>query len=202
MKKSVIFILLVCALALASNDSIPSSVFQIRATRVIKVGDKEAAARLLIASAKKVGGWLLRQEPAQITLRIPEGAVDSFLAFADSQGIVADRSFARDDYTTEYIALLAKMQAKGSLLRQYLAVLDSSGSQGIYPVARSIADLQQSLEEAKGRIRGLQERMQFAEIIVYFTFHERRAPLSSGWSDFGWINLIDLPSLLEDFRNR
>jgi hypothetical protein len=202
MKKTAILILLMCAMAFAGNDSIPSSVFQIRASRVIKVGDKEATARLLIASAKKMGGWLLRQEPEQITLRIPEDAVNTFLDNADSQGIVADRSFTRDDYTTEYIQLIARVQAKQSLLRNYLAILDSSGSQGIYPVAHSIADLQQSIEEAKGRIRGLQERMQFAEIVVYFRFHERRAPLASGRSDFGWINRIDLPSLLEDFRNR
>jgi len=200
--KTVLMTLLCCFAAWADGDSIITGVFQIRASRVIKVGDKEAAARQLIAAAKKTGGWLLRQEPEQVTLRVPKESIDAFLAFADSQGLVTDRSFTRNDHTTEYIQLIAKVQAKQSLLKQYLAVLDSSGSQGIYPVARSIADLQQSLEEAQGRIRGLEERMQFAEIVIYFRFHERRQPLSSGWSDFGWLNSIDLPTLLEDFRRR
>jgi hypothetical protein len=200
MKALAVVLVLLCAHARADVDSIHANVFQIRSSRVVKVGDKESAARLIIARAKETDGWLLRQNPEHISLRIPQEGVNGFLAFIDSQGIVTDRSFARDDYTTEYIALVAKIQAKQSLLKQYIAVLDSSGTQGIYPVAREIADLQQSLEEAQGRVRGLEERMAYAQIDIYFRFRERRQPLSGGSSDFGWINSVDVRSLLENFR--
>ena len=174
--------------------------FKSCASRVIMVANKDSSEKALEAYAVKTGGWLLKREMDFISLRIPLESVDLFLAFADSQGLVADRSYVRDDNTQEYLRLVAKIQAKQSLLGQYLAVLDSSGMRGIYAVARGVADLQQGLEEARGRLRGLEERMAYAEITLYFRFHDRRQPLSTGYSDFQWLNAISLPMLLEDFR--
>lgn len=185
----------------AGADSIVyTSVHQIQAGRVIKVGDRENTAQTLAASAKRMGGWMLRQEPERIALRVPADSVDAFLTIADTLGLTVVRSYVREDNTAEYVGLLAKAQAKRFLLQRYMEVLDSSGTGGVYPVSRSIADLGRSIEETMGRIRGLEERARYAEIDIHFSFQDRRPPRSGGWSDFGWINSVDLPSLLEDFQ--
>lgn len=172
----------------------------ISASRVLKTADRKAAADTIIGTVEKTGGWLLNDHDKWISLRIPAGSLDTLLEIIDSLGIVTDRQFTRTDRTDECLRLIAGLEAKEALLEQYLALLDSSDTKGIYPVSREIADLQDSIEQLKGQLNGIFERMEYAEITVHFRFNDRRPPLTSGHSDFEWLNTVNLPSLLEEFR--
>jgi len=183
-----------------ADSSTANSVFHITAGLVYKTIDQKASEKNISSVVEAMGGWLLNQTPQQIRFRLPKDSVDGFLKMLDSTGVTTDATYARSDFTADYFRLVAGLQAKEYLLKQYLAVLDSSGTEGIYPVSREIADLQNSIELLKGRMRGMIERMEFAEVWVSFNFIDRRVPVVSGNSDFEWLNSVDLPSLLEDFR--
>ena len=172
----------------------------ISASRVLKTADRKAAADTIIGTVEQAGGWLLNDHDKWISLRIPAGSLDTLLETIDSLGIVTDRRFTRADLTDQCLRLIAGLEAKEALLEQYLTLLDSSDAQGIYPVSREIADLQDSIEQLKGQLNGIFERMEYAEITIHFTFHDRRPPLTSGHSDFEWLNTVNLPSLLGEFR--
>ncbi len=195
-------LLLLCIVTslFAENDSILNNIYNINAQLVLKTINQQKTEKQLCSMVDSLDGWLLTSTRQEIRFRLPQQYVDQFLKAVDSLGSTTDKSFSRTDLTNDYLRLVAGIQAKEYLLKQYFDILDSSGTEGIYPVSREIADLQNNLEILKGQMRGMIERMNYSEIRIYFNFNDRRAPLVSGNSDFKWLNSVDLPSLLEDFR--
>jgi Domain of unknown function (DUF4349) len=198
--KTALFILAFITVVCAEKDSAFGGVFHVNASMVFKTTDQKASESQLCLAIEKMGGWLLKGTRQEIRFRLPQVSVDTFLTMIDSFGVSTDNAYTRTDYTDNYLNLVASLQAKEYLLKQYFEILDSSGTEGIYPVSREIADLQNGIEMLKGQIRGIIERMNYAEIVIYFNFNDRRVPLVSGHSDFEWLNTVNLPALLEDFR--
>jgi hypothetical protein len=199
MKMQLVLLCVVTSL-FAETDSILGNIYNVTAQMVLKTIDQQRSEKQLCSMVDSMDGWLLTNTRQEIRFRLPEQYIDSFLKSVDSLGSTTDKSFSRIDLTNDYLNLVAGIQAKEYLLKQYFDILDSSGTEGIYPVSREIADLQNNLEILKGQMRGMIERMKYAEIRIYFNFNDRRVPLVSGNSDFRWLNTVDLPSLLEDFR--
>jgi hypothetical protein len=167
---------------------------------VLKTTNQQQTEKQLCSILDTMGGWLLIGNRAELRIRLPQENVKHFLESIDSLGVITDKYYSRVDLTNDYLRLVSSIQAKGYLLKQYLDILDSSGSEGIYPVSRAIADLQYNIELLKGQKRGMVERMYYAEIRIAFNFNDRRMPLVSGQSEFQWLNTVNLPSLLEDFK--
>jgi hypothetical protein len=186
--------------AYCANDSLTTGVYHVTTSLVLKTTDKKAAQAQLSSKIENMDGWLLTANLDEIRFRLPQDSVKHFLGMVDSMGITTDKNYSRIDVTYDYMKLTASLQAKSSLLKQYFDILDSSGTQGIYAVSREIADLQNNIELLKGQIMGMVERMDYAEIRISFNFTDRRVPLVSGHSDFEWLNTVNLPGLLEEFR--
>jgi hypothetical protein len=198
--KTILLLILTIIAVRAETDSLVSGVFHVNASMVLKTTDQKTSEARLLFAIEAMGGWLLTSNRQEIRFRLPQESVDRFLRMADSIGAKTDVSYTRTDYTNEYLKLVAGLQAKKYLLKQYFDILDSSGKEGIYPVSKEIADLQNGIEMIKGRMRGMLDRMNFAEIRIFFNFNDRKVPLVSGYSDFQWLNTVNLPSLLEDFK--
>ena len=196
----IILVLIMCNVGFAEEKTEVTSIYHVTARCVLKTGNREGAAEKINQIAENNGGWLILQKPDIINLRIPVESVDDLVEAIDSMGMVTDKVYNRTDCTAQYLNVIAQIQAKQSLLNQYLVVLDSSGTGGIYPVSRSIADLQQGLEELEGNMKGMLERMRYANVKISFQFFDRRQPLATGKSNFEWLNSVNLHSLLEDFR--
>lgn len=196
----IILVLIMCNVGFAEGKTEVTSVYHVNAHCVLKTGNRECVAEKINQIAENNGGWLILQKSDVINLRIPVEFVNDFLETIDSMGIITDKVYNRTDCTAQYLNIIAQIQSKQSLLNQYLAVLDSSGTEGIYPVSRSIADLQQGLEELEGSMKGMLERMRYANVKICFRFFDRRQPLATGKSNFEWLNSVNLHSLLEDFR--
>ena len=198
MKTACLIPLLFCFLA-AQDEQLRTQVYWISSRMVLKTGNRDIAADSLLAQTRRSEGWLVSQTKDALKVRIPTGSMDRFFRYTDSLGVVTDRIQNRIDFTTAYLKLVARLQAKESLINRYLDLLDSSGTEGIYPVSRHITDMQRSIEEIKGELQGMLARMDYADVTVDFVFFDRRTPLSSGHSDFKWLNDVNLSTLLEDF---
>lgn len=198
--KILLILIVVIAGAFAENDTLVNGVFHVSANLVLKTTNQKSSEVQLSASIEQMGGWLIKGNRLELWFRLPHESVDRFLGMVDSMGVTTDKSYSRTDYSSEYLKLVASLQAKEYLLNQYFDILDSSGTEGIYPVSREVADLQNGIEMIKGQIRGMIERMNYAEIRIRFNFYDRRVPVVSGNSDFDWLNTVNLPSLMEDFK--
>lgn len=186
--------------AFAQKDSILSNVYEIRVQRVIKTPLKDSLISKLSQKSQLMNGWVVLQNSYQMNFRIPSDTLFYFVNLAESLGVVVDRTYDRFDRTDEYIQLYSSIQSKKRLLKQYLSILDSSGMDNMYAVSRSITDLQGELEIAQGRVNELLEKMMYAEVVIWFQFHDVRPPISNGYSNFKWINTVSLPSVIEDFQ--
>jgi hypothetical protein len=198
--KTVLILILICVCLHAENESIPASVYHTSATRVLKTPDRKVAAEKISKRIIGMDGWQVKWTAKEISLRIPEDSLKKFLLTVDSLGLIPDHSFNRVDHTSAYLKLIASLQSKEYLLEQYFAILDSSGFDGIYPVSKAIVELQNNVEMLKGQIRGMLERMEYAEVKIYFDFNDRKPPLTSGHSNFGWLNSVNHSSLLQEFK--
>ena len=186
--------------SITRSDTIPSSIYTLSAVRIVKTGDRRQLSERLAKLARQFGGWFTVQAPEQIAVRIPSDSLESYLTAVDTAGLVVDRSFLRTDLSIEHLELHARRKAKKELLEEYLVILDNAGADAIYAVSRKVVELERNIEELTGKMQGLLERMKYAEVHVHFRFNERQTPQASGWSDFGWLNTLNLSTILGDFR--
>lgn len=199
LKNAVIFGLAACFYAM-----MPASVFAqpetaIRSTLVIKVDDRDLAARNLVDRATRDGGYFVSQTDEGVRLRIPTGKAEAFIAFAESRGILVGREYEAIFLGEELARMKASLKAREKIHGQYLEVLGSAGTDGVFLVEKEIINLIGQIESLKGEINYLQYRLQFAEIAVEFQFRDRTAPVADGRSSFPWLNSMNLVDLLRDF---
>lgn len=190
------------AVAAAADSASASGRFQgvsIVFSCVLQVEESEKAAAQVIARAESIGGWFTRRAKSTVELRIPSAEADSFIGQLGSLGVPVDRNLSTQSLEGERDELVYRLKARRAILQDYYAMLKESGDSTIFTIQSEIVTLQSEIEESVGQIQKLEERMAFAEVTVHFRFQERGAPLTTGQSRFGWLNRLDLPSLMGRF---
>jgi hypothetical protein len=195
----VIAALFFALVALAAPAEQPA-VTAVSASLVVKVGQPESAADLLVARAKELGGWFQSRTTTAVAFRLPGAQVDAFLAEAAALGVVADRQFSATDLTAELVDQKSRLAAREGVLDQYYAILATANPKAVVAVERQITQLVEQIENLKGRIRYLEHQGAYARVDVSFQFRDRRAPTRDGSSSFAWLNTLNLEDLVMDFR--
>jgi uncharacterized protein DUF4349 len=166
---------------------------------VLQVEESEKAAVQVIARAESLGGWFTRRAKTTLELRIPSAQADSFINGLASLGIPMDRTLSTQSVEGELNELASRLKARRGMLQDFYAMLKESSDSTLFTIQNEIVSLQTEIEQTTGQIRKLQDRMDFAEVTVHFRFQERGAPLTTGKSRFGWLNRLDLPTMMEGF---
>jgi hypothetical protein len=166
---------------------------------VLQVEESEKAAAQVIARAESLGGWFTRRAKEMLELRVPSALADSFIGGLSTLGVPLDRNLSTQGLDGERDELASRLKARRAILQDYYAMLKESGDSTIFTIQSEIVNLQSEIEQTAGQIQKLESRMAFAEITVYFRFQERGAPLTTGKSRFGWLNILDLPTMMERF---
>lgn len=170
------------------------------ATVVLQVGDRESAARAVIASAEKRGGWFLEWNEWQVTLRVPATGLDSFLTELGQIGSRVEQSYNTFDQSAEIENLQASIVSRRKLLDSYFAMVKSSASNQMQTIERAIVDLIAQIELDEGRFRAMQARIREALVTVSFRFQDRTLPQPDGESPFPWLTRLNLLEHREDFQ--
>jgi hypothetical protein len=168
---------------------------------VLKVDNREAAARSLIRRAEDQGGYFSSLSDNFVVVRLPNPRIDGFLAFCDSLGYVVSRGYQAADYSSRIADLEVKIKTRRDLLKDYFAMLQQSPAGSVLTVERSISGITEEIESLEADLKGLRQRLDYGEIRVDFQFRERRAPLKSASSLFKWINTLNLSGLRGNFEN-
>ncbi len=170
------------------------------ASLVVQVYDREAASSDLIAQAEASGGWFSSLTEDQVSFRIPGAELDAFLEFARAQGTVVGRDYRSQDRSAELADLRIRLQGREEILARYMEVLDEARSGAVVRVEQQITNAIAEIEQIKGRILFLDNRVQYAQVEVNFQFRDRSAPVRTGHSSFLWLNQLNLADLVADFQ--
>jgi uncharacterized protein DUF4349 len=166
---------------------------------VLQVEESDKAAAQVIARAESLGGWFTRRAKTTLELRIPSAQADSFIGRLSSLGVPMDRTLSTQSVEAELNELVSRLKARRGMLQDFYAMLKESSDSTLFTIQSEIVSLQTEIEQTTGQIKKLEDRMDFAEVTVHFRFQERGAPLTTGKSRFGWLNRLDLPTLMEGF---
>jgi hypothetical protein len=192
--------IIVASLAFLSFAAEPGGV-AIRASFVIKVNDRNASAKTLVDAAQKASGYFSNLGDDYVTVKVPNSAVETYLSLCDSQGLVVDRYYEAIDQSRIIAEKEVKLKARRNLLKDHFEMLQQSTAGSVLTVEKAIAELTAEIESLEADLKVLRHDLDFAEIRVDFRFRERRAPLKSATSLFGWVNKLNLIDLKEEFEH-
>ncbi len=173
---------------------------QVRASMVIKVAKRDVAAEALLAKTKELNGYFATLASQQVVLRVPVAATDTLLGYASTLGLVVTKGYSRDDMSATLNDLRSRLSARQSVLARYLEVLGGAHADAVVTVEQQVTSLIGEIENLSGRIRLLENQVDYATVTVSFQFRERAAPRRDGQSSFPWLNSVNLADLIEGFR--
>jgi len=172
----------------------------IRASMVLKVSAREDAAKALVQQLEVLEGYFSIRTQDTVVARVPIDQVKPFLAFAETLGVVAERSYDTQDLGFELDQLRSRLASREEMLGRYFTVLETAGTDGVLSVEGEISRLVGEIEGMKGTLQLSEHRLAFAEVSVSFQFRDRAAPTRDGRSSFPWLNTMNLSDLVEDFQ--
>lgn len=185
----------------AEDTKEQNEALHIKASLVLKVEKKEKAAKTLIAEAKKSGGYYFGRNDSALHMKIPTNKVESYMTFAEKQGLVAGRSFASNSLSQNIANAAARLKAREELLEKYFQILQSARSGAIVTVEQEVIRLVSEIENFKGKLRHLTHKATYSDVHISFQFRDRRAPSRSGSSPFAWINHLNLSDIIREFES-
>ncbi len=168
---------------------------------VLKVADRDASADAIVAKAEARGGYFASRTDDQVTLKVPAGEAESFIAEVEAIGKVVDRSYSADDVGGRLRELRTRLRSRQQVFRRYFSVLGSASQSTIVQVEAQMTELVQEIEGLKGQIRLLEHQLELAEVVVRFEFRDRRPPSRDGNSSFAWLNTVNIADLFEEFAH-
>lgn len=173
----------------------------IKASFVVKVNDRNSATATLINAAEEAHGYFSQLGDGFVIIKVPDSAVESCLALCGRLGVVVDRSFEATDQSQAIAGKEIRIKARRDLLKDHFDMLQQSTAGSVLTVEKAVSELTAEIESLEADVRVMRHSLDFAEIRVDFRFRERRAPLKSATSLFGWLNRLNLIDLREEFEN-
>ncbi|MFT5683994.1 MAG: hypothetical protein ACI8RZ_004929 [Myxococcota bacterium] len=184
----------------AKTEGVQDARSAVVATMVLKVTRREEAADAMVALATETGGYFAERSDQRLRLKIPADKAQAYLAAAEAQGVVVDRSFSSTGLSEQIADNTARLAAREDVLGRYFSVLETASTSSVVTVEREIVRLVAEIEQYKGRLRALEHRATYADITLDFQFRDRAAPSRGGSSSFRWLNTLNLADIVEDFH--
>jgi hypothetical protein len=166
---------------------------------VLKVADRDAAADAVIAAAEKLSGYFLQRSNDAVKLKIPVAAARGLLGAIEPLGTVVSRSTEATDLGERLDQMRTRLASREGMLQHYFKVVAGASSSQVEEVERAMTELVQEIESLRGAIQLQEHQLAYAEVVVSFSFRDRRAPVASGRSSFDWLNSVNLADLIADF---
>ncbi len=173
----------------------------VKASITINVGDPDSTARVIIEKAEELKGYFTYHADDSLRINIPVKHTLDLLTFIEKKGIVTDKTYDTEDFSTQLVLKKTTLKAREKVLEQYMNVLEDTGNKNIVSVETEVVKLAEKMEDIKGQIRYLEHCTTFAKISVYFSFHNRAMPTKKKDSSFAWLNTMDLQNMIWDFQN-
>ncbi len=181
--------------AAGSKLSVPEAALDGRAIaytaeQTIQVADVGKAVTQIEAAVDAAGGLIARSErsggapatpgeptppaTADLRLRIPPGAFESFLARIEKTGIVLERTTSGDDVTDEVVDVGSRLaSARKSLDRVRLLMERATTLRDVVSLESEVASREAELEALLARQAKLKQRTELASVTVHLVTKEQ-----------------------------
>lgn len=131
-------------------------------------------------------GYVAAEAPNELTLRVPNERLDEALDRLGALGEVERREVRAVDVTAEYTdlrVLLTNAQALQTRLRALLE--DADTVQDVLAVERELARVTAEVERLEGRLRLLENQIDFSSVRLVVREEDRVRPGPVGWVFYG-----------------
>ena len=130
----------------------------------------------VVAAAARLGGTVLSSDATSddegltsgsVTVRVPADRYDALLTAVSEIGEVRERAITSQDVSAEFVDLEARLRHNEAQERFYLSLLERAESvEDAIAVQQRVTDIQQTIEQIKGRLSFLEERTDFSRLTV------------------------------------
>jgi Domain of unknown function (DUF4349) len=153
----------------------------------VERGEFDAAIDEAGSIAAGLGGFVVNSSASQgserrlvrgtIVVRVPAGSYDEAIEALRNLGKVEARTESGQDVSQEYVDLGARIRHLQAVESQLLELLDRANSvAAALAVQRQLSQVQLELEQARGRLQYLDDRVAFASISL--EIHEQLLPVA------------------------
>ncbi len=163
-----------------------------------ETGDVAKTRGFLDSLVAIVGGYVANENiynyggtlEQSISVRIPEGRFDSFLAAVSSYaGRLENRNINTLDVTEEFIDVEARLKSKKELEVRYLELLKQARTvEDMVAIETQLSQVRSEIESMEGRLKYLQNRVAFATLNI--SFYQTKTEGFGFWDKIGdgWGN--------------
>ncbi|MGE0789608.1 MAG: DUF4349 domain-containing protein [Sandaracinaceae bacterium] len=146
--------------------------------------------------ARSSGGHLHHRGDNEITIRVPAGRFQEVLAAVLELGDVLSRDVSVQDVSEEFRDVQTRIRTLEAMYARVQALLrDSHDVEHALAVEQHLERITLELEQARGRLRFLSDRVAFSTITVRFT--ERSEVVEPQFElPFQWLRNLGLPNLM------
>jgi large-conductance mechanosensitive channel len=130
----------------------------------------------VVDAAARLGGTVLSSDATSddegltsgsVTVRVPADDYDALLTAVADIGTVRERSIRSEDVSAEFVDLEARLRHNEAQERFYLSLLGRAEDvEDAIAVQQRVDDIQQTIEQIKGRLSFLEERTSFSRLTV------------------------------------
>jgi hypothetical protein len=183
-----------------SDASASGPVLVYTASFLLSVYEVEKAQTELKAAAQKLGGFVSVHTDTQITLRVPAQQFEAALTAVESTGKVRARNVQALDVGDQYRDLSIRLRTAEAVRSRLEAMLARADNvEQALQVERELERVVREIEQLKGQLRSLGDRIAFSTLVVEFRPEERpdiddsdvfRLP-------YPWLDELGLHHLLE-----
>lgn len=181
-----------------NNTDQPDKTGDVIERKIIKEGyiqfqtnDLEKTHSMIVSEVNTLKGYISKENLStysdniehQLVIRIPADQFDELLKKIASSANVESKSVEMNDVTEEYIDVNARLNTKKELEVKYKELLKQAKSvDEILNIQKEIAELQSDLESVEGRMKYLNDQIQYSTLNV--TYFQKSA------TSFGFVGKI------------
>lgn len=154
---------------------------------LIEVDGDEDRARVLARArslAEERGGFIAAETQTSVSLRLPSEQLDPTMEALARGEDVLDRGSRVQEVTAQYVDLATRIHSQRRLKTRLQELLGRAGEvKDVLEIEKELARVTEELERLEGRMRVLDEQIDFAAIEL--TMQERASPGPLGWVFYG-----------------
>jgi len=152
----------------------------------------------IVTAARDLGGYLSSQSDTHVTIRVPADKFRDALERIEGSGDVLHRTIEAIEVTEEFRDVSIRLR-NAETMRDRLEVLlrQASSTEDALAIEREIQRLTETIEQARGRLRYLQDRISFSTITVRFQARNLEHLGADLFQlPFEWLQSLGLSNLL------
>ena len=159
--------------------------------------EKEKSVARLRSFAAENGGYVKFYSSTKVVLRMPATAVQRIRDVILDTGYIGDGRIQRTDVGETLLDLRTRLKTKESLLTSLYKIFEDAQIQQTLEVEKELGKVVMEIEDIKGRIAYLDDRISLAEVTVSINIQPNaKKPATVPRSRWEWMNSLGIEALL------